>query len=95
MARVYQHSSRSNLLLSHHQPALVLIYLAAALASELTTADFCTDLLGRSLRYSMSAARWKAVAQSWLTHVTCRLVEIFHFVNSVCEGRAGPFGTDS
>lgn len=39
----------------------------------------------------MSAARWKAVAQSWLTRVTCRLVEIFHFLSGMCEGREKPF----
>lgn len=39
---------------------------------QLITAHFLTDLLGRSLQYSTSAVRWKAVAQSWPTRVTCR-----------------------
>lgn len=59
------------------------------------SAPLLTDFLGRSLRYSTSAVRWKAVAQSWLTPVTCRLVEIFRFPNGACEGREGPFGTSS
>lgn len=35
----------------------------------------------------MSAVRWKAAARSWLTHGTCRLVEVF--TSSAARGRAG------
>lgn len=35
----------------------------------------------------MSAVRWKAAARSWLTHGTCRLVEVI--TSSAARGRAG------
>lgn len=41
------------------------------------SARFLTDLLGRSPRSSTSAVRWKAVAPSWLTRVTCRWAVMF------------------
>lgn len=66
---------------------LFLLLLPWLHTQELTVAHFLTAALGRSPRYSMCAVRWKAAAPSWLTHGTCRFVDIPQLPNGVRAGK--------